>query len=71
MAIKKGYKRNFQTVLTAASTAHLGIVECTDKATKKPVIVICAFGRQGTEITMTPLAKLFDGNPYKELDPLT
>lgn len=70
MPIAKGYKTNFQTLLRAAGNGDLALIECQDAATKKPVITICAIGRDAAgNVGMTPLAKLFDGNPYEELIP--
>lgn len=69
MAIATGYQTNFDTLRRAAHDGALCLMECTDAQTGKPVITICAVGFDGTEYQMTPLAKMFDGNPYKELLP--
>jgi len=70
MAIAPGYKENFQTLLTAAKDDNLCLLECTDVATGKPVMVICAVMRLGDgSMQLAPFAKLFDGNPYEELIP--
>lgn len=71
MAIPKGHRANLETIIRAAKNGDLCVMECTDKATGKPVIALCAAGRNGKEIVMSPLAKMFDGNPYEELDPPT
>lgn len=71
MAIAKGYQANFETLKRAARDGALCIMECTDAKTGKPVITICAAGFDGKEYQMTPLAKMFDGNPYEELLPPT
>jgi len=71
MAIPKGYKANLDTIIRAAKNGDLCLMECTDKATGKGVIALCAAGRDGNEIVMAPLAKLFDANPYDELNPPT
>jgi len=70
MAINDVIKTNFQTLLTAARNGDLALLECTDKATGNPVYVICAVnaGPDGL-YSMTPLAKMFDGNPYDEVGP--
>lgn len=68
MALKKVDRKNFNTLLDAARAGHLALVECTDKVTGRYVATICACN-EGAEIEMVPLAKLFDGNPYDELDP--
>jgi hypothetical protein len=69
MAIKKGYKANFYMLLKAAKANDLALLECQDKATGKIVNVICALNRMNDGIEFAPLAKLFDGNPYDELNP--
>jgi hypothetical protein len=67
--IPEGYKTNFNTMLLAAKNGHLALMECYDKATGKPVMTVCAVSRVGGEFECAPIAKLFDGNPYEELDP--
>lgn len=69
MAIPKGYRANLNTIIAAAKNGDLCIMECTDKATGKTVITLCAAERKDGQVQMTPLAKMFDGNPYEELDP--
>lgn len=71
MAISEGYKHNFQTILLAGKNEDLCIMACTDKATGKPVIVLCAAQIIDEMVEMIPLAKLFDGNPYEEVAPPT
>lgn len=45
------------------------LVSCIDKKTQKPVAVICAVNRNKDDtLDMVPLAKMFDGNPYMELE---
>lgn len=69
--IKKSYKANFATLKTAFANGHVCLMECTDVATKKPVITICAVSWDSDTKTysMSPFAKMFDGNPYNELEP--
>ena len=70
MSIQKGYKANFETMKAAFANGDVCIMECTDTTTKKPVIVICAAQREDDgDVTFVPLAKMFDGNPYNELEP--
>lgn len=69
MAIPKGYRNNFNTLLRAARNGDLALVECEDKTTLKKVYALCAVGRDGEEFLLSPFAKLFDGDPYKELNP--
>lgn len=68
--IAQGYKNNFETLLLAARNKDLCLLECTDAKTGVPVITVCAVGRDDDgQFVMSPLAKLFDGNPYEELVP--
>lgn len=69
MAIAEGYKANFQTLNRAFLNEQVCLMECTDKITKAKVNVICAVNEVEGEYEMVPIAKLFDGNPYDELDP--
>ena len=69
MTITAGYATNFETLRRASFDGNLALMECTDAATGKPVITICAVGKDNGEYVFTPLAKMFDGNPYEELAP--
>lgn len=65
-----GYATNFTTLAKAFAAKDVALVECTCKQTGKPVIVIAAINRhKDKSITITPLAKMFDNNPYEELIP--
>lgn len=70
MAIAQGYVANFETLRRAVRNGDAALVECTDAATGKPVIALCAMQREGNgDTTIVPLARLFDGDPYQELNP--
>jgi hypothetical protein len=73
MAILEGYKKNFETLQKAADNGDLALMECTDRKTGQIVNVVCAVERHPEtpeeEYHMIPLAKMFDGNPYEELNP--
>lgn len=74
MAIPTGHTANLNTLIKAASNGHLALVECTDATTKKTVITVCAISTSRAangkpEYQITPLAKMFDGNPFEELVP--
>ena len=68
MAIKEGDVVNFKTLLGAAGNNALALMECRDPLGDY-VAVICAVNFNGKEYIFTPLAKLFEGNPYKEVSP--
>jgi hypothetical protein len=68
--IADGYKENFKTLLKAVDLDDVCLLECTDAASGKPVMVICAVQRTDEgEVMFVPMAKMFDGNPYEELMP--
>ena len=65
-----GYKNNFASLKSAFENGDVGMLECVDKLTKKEVAVICAITKDADGmVTMVPFAKMFDGNPYDELEP--
>lgn len=68
--IAAGYKHNFETLQRAFEAGDIALLECTERATGKPAVVLVAVNREadgGAEFV--PLARLFDGNPYDQLDP--
>ena len=67
--ITEGYKANFETLKRAFKNKVVALMECTDAVTGKPVIAICAVNTANGEYEFSPLAKMFDGNPYEELLP--
>jgi len=73
--ITEGYQTNFQTLVEAIKDGNVCLVECKEAATGDPVMVICAINKYNDlsvfqpQYEMVPLAKLFNGNPYKELMP--
>jgi hypothetical protein len=69
MAIAEGYRHNFNELLRAVSNGDAALLETTEKATGKPAIVVVAVTFDGKEYQMVPMARMFDTNPYDELDP--
>lgn len=69
MTIAAGYTANFKTLQQASANGHLALMECTDAATGKLVVTVCAVGMDNGEYTFTPVARMFDGNPFEELVP--
>jgi hypothetical protein len=69
MPIERGYVRNFETLIRAAKNGDLALLDTQDKETGKRVIAVVAVGRNGEQYEMSPLAKMFDGDPYEELNP--
>ena len=64
-----GYKDNFETLCKAVQNDDVCLSACTDKATGKDVAVVCAVMRDKGDYILIPLAKLFTGNPYEEVNP--
>lgn len=69
MAIAEGHRHNFNELLRAVSNGDAALLETTEKATGKPAIVVVAVTFDGKEYQMVPMARMFDANPYDELDP--
>jgi hypothetical protein len=69
MAIPDPYRRNFETLLRAATDNALALLECRDVATGEPRYVLCAVGREGGGYVMTPFGHLCDRNPYEVYRP--
>ena len=68
--IPKGHRKNFDTLRRAFSAGDVALVECTSKTTGDPVFSLCAVQREDNgDFSFVPLARMFDGNPYEELDP--
>ena len=57
--------RSNQTLLRAASSGDLALMECADVATGEPRYVICAVGRDEGDFVFTPFGHLADGNPFE------
>lgn len=69
-----GYKANYETVIRAVGDERLALVECRRLDNGGVEMVLCAVsGAQDTPegLTLVPLAKLFHGDPYQEVIPLS
>ena len=64
MSIPAHARANFQTLLRAATSGDLALMECTKIATGEARYVICAVGRDDGGYVFTPFGHLADGNPY-------
>lgn len=68
--ISKGHRANFDTLLQAARYGDVCLLECVDDATGNKVMTICAVNHNDDgSVECVPIAKMFDGDPYKELRP--
>ena len=64
MAIPEHARTNFNTLLRAAGDGNLALMECLDATSGELRYILCAVGRDGGDIIMTPFGHLADGNPY-------
>jgi len=70
MAIPKGHKQNFNTLVKAFHAGDVALMECQLATSGETVAVICAANRlPDGEIQFTPFAMMFNGNPYKTVNP--
>lgn len=70
MALLKGHRQNFQTLVDAFQNNDVALMECELAATKEIVAVLCAANRlPNGEIQFTPFGMLFNGNPYEMVNP--
>ncbi|ALR20150.1 DUF6117 family protein [Sphingobium baderi] len=64
MAIPDHHRANFQTLLHAALSGDLSLMECADAASGEPRFVVCAVGRSRDEFLFTPFGHLHEGDPF-------
>lgn len=56
--------------LTACAREHtLVLAECEDVRTGKKAYVVCEQFSDHGSVRYTPIARLFDGNPYNDITP--
>ena len=65
MSIPDHARANFQTLLCAATSGDLALMECAEAATGETRYVICAVGRDDGDCVFTPFGHLADGNPFE------
>ena len=64
MSITDPARAPFETLLHAATSGDLALMECTEIATGEVRYVICAVGRDDGGYVFTPFGHLADGNPF-------
>jgi hypothetical protein len=67
--IPQPHKDNFNTLQQAFEDGAACLLECHERATGRPIYVICAVNRRGEEFELLPFATLFNDNPYELLSP--
>ena len=63
--IPEGHKVNLETINQAARNGQMGLSQVKLKDKDEYHTLLCAFSYQGSEVVVTPLARLFDGDPYE------
>ncbi len=63
------FKANFTTLQRAFNNDDVCLVACTDRVTGQLVPTLCMVNVIDDEIQLVPVAKMFTGNPYDEVDP--
>jgi len=58
-------RANFNTLLRAAASGDLALVECANTSTGEPRYTICAIHRDRGDYVITPFGHLAPGNPYE------
>jgi len=70
MALAKGHKQNFNTLVNAFHAGDVALMECQLSATGEKVAVICAANHLPKgDIHFVPFAMLFNGDPYRMINP--
>jgi hypothetical protein len=67
--LRKGHKANFETLQRAIKSGDCALMECEDAETGEHLAVICAVQETDGEVEFIPIARLFNGNPYDEVNP--
>jgi len=58
-------RANFQTLLRAAESGDLALMECMEAVTGETRYVICAVGCDDGDFVFTPFGHLAEGNPFE------
>lgn len=69
MSIPDHARTNFNTLLRAAESGDLALMECTEIASGEPRYVICAVGFADGQYCFTPFGHLAEGNPFEAYVP--
>lgn len=71
--IPDSVKENFDMLCAAVRNGDVMLMECVDKESGKNVYALCAINRdeESEKFNLIPFAKMFEGNPYKQILPPT
>ena len=65
-----GYAPNLNTLVRAAKHEHTALMEVFDTETNRRAVIVIAYAHDSEQqIQITPLALMFDGNPYERIAP--
>lgn len=68
--LRPGDRANYDTLRRACSAGDLALVECTDHGGQYvAVLAAVAYDATTGEYCLTPLVRMFDGNPYDQVQP--
>lgn len=67
--IQDHYREAFYILELAGSNGSLALLACKNAVTGEPVIAVCSVRLEKDKYLFTPLAKLFNGDPFEELIP--
>ena len=64
--LRKGDRRNFETLLRAADDGALALVSAIRRGDHNPVALVCAMQQNDDDtITPVPFAVMVEGNPFE------
>jgi hypothetical protein len=63
--LKKGHKKNFETLQRAHDEGALCIMSAIRKSDGEQVALVCAMNFDGEFYMPVPLAEMVNGNPYE------
>jgi len=69
MVVAEYARANFNTLLHAATSGDLALVECADVVTGEPRYAISTIARDGAEYTIALFGHLAPSNPYEACEP--
>ena len=73
MAIAKGHRKNFDTLVEAVNAGRVALLECQLASTGENVAVVCAANSANQEpngeVEFVPFTMLFNDNPYTLVNP--
>mgnify|MGYP001450479539 CR=1 FL=1 len=65
MALRKGDKKNFETLQAATRDGMVALVSARRKSDGAKVALACAVNRSDGTMELVPLAVMVEGNPYE------